>query len=50
MKTCRWSLCDLAIISGVPVDGALVRVQPECLAGEAFGSQKCECGLQSDTT
>ena len=25
-------------------------VHSQCLAGEAFGAQKCECGLQSDTT
>ena len=29
-----------------PRDGALVRVHSECLTGEAFGSQKCECGPQ----
>ena len=29
-----------------PADGALVRVHSECLTGEAFGSQKCECGPQ----
>lgn len=39
----------LAIISGTPADGALVRVHSECLTGEAFGSQKCECGPQLDT-
>lgn len=31
---------------GEPADGALVRVHSECLTGEAFGSQKCECGPQ----
>lgn len=31
---------------GEPRDGALVRVHSECLTGEAFGSQKCECGPQ----
>jgi 3,4-dihydroxy 2-butanone 4-phosphate synthase/GTP cyclohydrolase II len=38
----------LAVISGTPVDGALVRVHSECLTGEAFGSEKCECGPQLD--
>lgn len=31
---------------GEPHDGMLVRVHSECLTGEAFGSQKCECGPQ----
>ncbi|GAB3605411.1 bifunctional 3,4-dihydroxy-2-butanone-4-phosphate synthase/GTP cyclohydrolase II [Conyzicola nivalis] len=38
----------LAIISGEPVDGALVRVHSECVTGEVFGSLKCECGPQLD--
>ncbi|MCU1535241.1 MAG: cyclohydrolase, partial [Glaciihabitans sp.] len=38
----------LAIISGDPKDGALLRVHSECLTGEVFGSQKCECGPQLD--
>jgi 3,4-dihydroxy 2-butanone 4-phosphate synthase/GTP cyclohydrolase II len=38
----------IAIVSGTPVDGALVRVHSECLTGEAFGSLKCECGPQLD--
>jgi 3,4-dihydroxy 2-butanone 4-phosphate synthase/GTP cyclohydrolase II len=36
----------VAIVSGIPADGALVRVHSECLTGEAFGSLKCECGPQ----
>ncbi|PXA70077.1 GTP cyclohydrolase II [Cryobacterium arcticum] len=36
----------VAIVSGTPADGALVRVHSECLTGEAFGSLKCECGPQ----
>ncbi|MEZ5190378.1 MAG: 3,4-dihydroxy-2-butanone-4-phosphate synthase [Schumannella sp.] len=36
----------VAWIAGEPRDGALVRVHSECLTGEAFGSQKCECGPQ----
>ncbi len=38
----------VAIVSGVPANGALVRVHSECLTGEAFGSLKCECGPQLD--
>ena len=36
----------LAIVSGDPVNGALVRVHSECVTGEVFGSEKCECGPQ----
>ncbi|ROQ36705.1 GTP cyclohydrolase II [Frondihabitans sp. PhB188] len=38
----------IAIVSGQPGDGAIVRVHSECLTGEAFGSLKCECGPQLD--
>ncbi len=38
----------LAIIAGEPADGTLLRVHSECLTGEVFGSQKCECGPQLD--
>jgi 3,4-dihydroxy 2-butanone 4-phosphate synthase/GTP cyclohydrolase II len=38
----------LAIISGTPTNGALVRVHSECVTGEVFGSLKCECGPQLD--
>ncbi len=38
----------LAIISGHPQNGALLRVHSECLTGEVFGSLKCECGPQLD--
>ncbi|MGO3885053.1 MAG: GTP cyclohydrolase II [Mycetocola sp.] len=38
----------IAIISGTPGPGSLVRVHSECLTGEAFGSLKCECGPQLD--
>ncbi len=38
----------LAIISGTPANGALVRVHSECLTGEVFHSRKCECGPQLD--
>jgi len=36
----------LAIISGEPANGGLLRVHSECLTGEVFGSLKCECGPQ----
>ncbi|MDM7490685.1 3,4-dihydroxy-2-butanone-4-phosphate synthase [Rhodococcus sp. CSLK01-03] len=38
----------LALLAGNPVDGALVRVHSECLTGESFASQRCECGPQLD--
>lgn len=36
----------VAIVSGVPENGALVRLHSECVTGEAMGSLKCECGPQ----
>ena len=36
----------VAIVSGTPRDGMLVRLHSECLTGEALGSLKCECGPQ----
>ena len=38
----------LAVIKGNPANGALLRVHSECLTGEVFGSEKCECGPQLD--
>jgi 3,4-dihydroxy 2-butanone 4-phosphate synthase/GTP cyclohydrolase II len=38
----------LAILKGTPKNGALIRVHSECLTGEVFGSEKCECGPQLD--
>jgi 3,4-dihydroxy 2-butanone 4-phosphate synthase/GTP cyclohydrolase II len=38
----------IAIISGTPANGSLIRVHSECLTGEVFGSEKCECGPQLD--
>jgi 3,4-dihydroxy 2-butanone 4-phosphate synthase / GTP cyclohydrolase II len=38
----------IAIVSGEPKDGMLVRLHSECLTGEAMGSLKCECGPQLD--
>ena len=36
----------IAIVSGEPKEGMLVRLHSECLTGEAMGSLKCECGPQ----
>ena len=41
-------ITQLAILSGEPHDGALVRMHSECLTGEVFGSLKCDCGPQLD--
>ncbi|MFL0293027.1 3,4-dihydroxy-2-butanone-4-phosphate synthase [Mycobacterium sp. SMC-18] len=39
----------LALVAGTPGTlPAVVRVHSECLTGEAFGSQRCECGPQLD--
>ncbi len=38
----------LAIIKGQPKNGTLLRVHSECLTGEVFASEKCECGPQLD--
>jgi 3,4-dihydroxy 2-butanone 4-phosphate synthase/GTP cyclohydrolase II len=38
----------LAIIKGSPTNGTLLRVHSECLTGEVFASEKCECGPQLD--
>jgi 3,4-dihydroxy 2-butanone 4-phosphate synthase/GTP cyclohydrolase II len=38
----------LAIIKGNPKNGTLLRVHSECLTGEVFSSEKCECGPQLD--
>ncbi|EIC08944.1 GTP cyclohydrolase-2 [Microbacterium laevaniformans OR221] len=39
----------IAVVSGdLTEEAPLVRVHSECLTGEAFGSQKCECGPQLD--
>lgn len=40
----------LAIISGNPVNGSLLRVHSECVTGEVFHSLKCECGPQLDAS
>jgi len=38
----------IAMIKGEPeqVDSAIVRVHSECLTGDLFGSQRCDCGDQ----
>lgn len=40
----------LALVKGKVRDGApvLVRVHSECVTGDAFGSQRCDCGEQLD--
>lgn len=39
----------LALVMGTPpANGALVRVHSECLTGDAFGSERCDCGPQLD--
>ncbi len=51
-KVCVYeSLTDkhhhLALIMGTPRrDGAIVRVHSECLTGDVFGSERCDCGEQ----
>lgn len=38
----------LAVISGELGENPIIRMHSECLTGEAFHSQKCECGPQLD--
>ncbi|MDQ1289767.1 MAG: 3,4-dihydroxy 2-butanone 4-phosphate synthase / cyclohydrolase [Actinomycetota bacterium] len=38
----------VALLSGEPRGEALVRVHSECLTGDTFGSQRCDCGPQLD--
>lgn len=40
--------CHLALVCGAPEKQAvaLVRVHSECLTGDVFGSQRCDCGRQ----
>ncbi|MCS7050942.1 MAG: 3,4-dihydroxy-2-butanone-4-phosphate synthase [Thermomicrobium sp.] len=42
---------DLALLYGDDVGTAptLVRLHSECLTGDVFGSQRCDCGAQLDT-
>lgn len=40
----------MALVYGEPsVTDALVRVHSECLTGDVFGSQRCDCGPQLET-
>ncbi|TQC43548.1 GTP cyclohydrolase II [Rhodococcus sp. WS4] len=39
----------VALVAGDVADDALVRVHSECLTGESFLSQRCECGPQLTT-
>ncbi|TQL48714.1 3,4-dihydroxy 2-butanone 4-phosphate synthase/GTP cyclohydrolase II [Homoserinimonas aerilata] len=39
----------VAILSGEPHEGMLLRMHSECLTGEVFGSLKCECGPQLES-
>ena len=43
-------LTHLAVIKGDVADGrpVLVRVHSECLTGDVFGSERCDCGEQLD--
>lgn len=36
----------LAFVKGQPKNDALVRIHSECLTGDVFGSQRCDCGQQ----
>lgn len=39
--------CHLALVAGDPASSdALVRVHSECLTGDVFSSQRCDCGEQ----
>ncbi len=43
-------LTHVALVAGEIGDGEgiLVRVHSECLTGDVFGSQRCDCGMQLD--
>lgn len=42
----------LALVRGTvkDIDGVLVRVHSECLTGDVFGSMRCDCGQQLQTS
>lgn len=44
------SLQHIALIKYPILDNPLVRVHSECLTGDVFGSAKCDCGSQLDTS
>ncbi|MCB5292851.1 GTP cyclohydrolase II RibA [Arthrobacter sp. SO3] len=37
---------EQALLPGAPGQGPLVRLHSECLTGDVFGSQRCDCGPQ----
>lgn len=37
-----------AVVIGEPKNGVLTRIHSECLTGDLFGSQRCDCGPQLD--
>jgi len=37
---------QVALVFGKPTDNPLVRLHSECLTGDVFGSQRCDCGEQ----
>ncbi|MDH6181787.1 3,4-dihydroxy 2-butanone 4-phosphate synthase/GTP cyclohydrolase II [Microbacteriaceae bacterium SG_E_30_P1] len=41
-------IADDPVTGDAPTNGALARVHSECVTGEVFGSEKCECGPQLD--
>lgn len=49
-KTLDESVEHVALVKGDPKDkeNVLVRVHSECLTGDVFGSQRCDCGEQLD--
>ena len=36
----------MAIVVGSPKENALVRIHSECLTGDVFSSNRCDCGAQ----
>jgi GTP cyclohydrolase II len=42
----RSGLEHIAIVSGEPRNGCIVRIHSECLTGDVFGSARCDCGAQ----
>lgn len=39
---------EIVFVVGEPKEGALVRIHSECLTGDVFSSQRCDCGQQFD--
>ena len=37
------------LVIGEPAENCLIRVHSNCLSGDVFGSQRCDCGPQLDT-